>query len=44
MLYKGTKNAFVKAFNKDLAKQLPMPMDALELADSAKVSTICVKN
>ena len=36
--------AFVEAFNKELAKLLFKPMDAQELQDPEKVSTIWVKN
>ena len=42
--YKHTHTAFVEAFNKELAKLLFKPMDAQELQDPEKVSTICVKN
>ena len=42
--YKDTHTAFVEAFNKELAKLLFKPMDAQELEDPEKVSTICVKN
>ena len=35
---------FVEAFNKELAKLLFKPMDAQELQDPEKVSTIWVKN
>ena len=42
--YKHTHTAFVEAFNKELAKLLFKPMDAQELQDSEKVSTIWVKN
>ena len=38
--YKHTHTAFVEAFNKELAKLLFKPMDAQELQDSEKVSTI----
>ena len=38
------KTAFVEAFNKELAKLLFEPMDAQELQDSEKVSTIRIKN
>ena len=41
---KHTHTAFVEAFNKELAKLLFEPMDAQELQDSEKVSTIRVKN
>ena len=34
----------MEAFNKELAKQLFKPMDAKELKDIEKVSTIWVKN
>ena len=36
--------AFVEAFNKELAKLLFKPMDAPELQNPEKVSTIWVKN
>ena len=42
--YKHTHTAFVEAFNKELAKLLFKPMDAQELQDPEKVSTIWVKN
>ena len=42
--YKNTHTAFVEAFNKELAKLLFQPMDAQELQNSEKVSTIWVKN
>ena len=42
--YKRTHTAFVEAFNKELAKLLFKPMDAQEIQDPEKVSTICVKN
>ena len=42
--YKHTHTAFVEAFNKELPKLLFKPMDAQELQDSEKVSTIWVKN
>ena len=42
--YKHTHTAFVEAFNKELAKLLFKPMDAQELEDPEKVSTILVKN
>ena len=42
--YKHTHTAFVEAFNKELTKVLFTPMDAQELQDSEKVSTIWVKN
>ena len=38
--YKHTHMAFVEAFNKELAKLLFKPMDAQELHDPGKVSTI----
>ena len=38
--YKHTHTAFVEAFNKELAKLLFKPMDAQELQDPGKVSTI----
>ena len=41
--YKHTHTAFVEAFNKELAKLLFKPMDAQELQDPEKVSTIWVK-
>ena len=42
--YKHTHAVFVEAFKKELAKLLFKPMDAEELQDSEKVSTIWVKN
>ena len=42
--YKYTHTAFVEAFNKELVKLLFMPIDAQELQDPEKVSTIWVKN
>ena len=42
--YKHTHTAFLEAFNKELAKLLFKPMDAQELQDPEKVSTIWVKN
>ena len=42
--YKHTHTAFIEAFNKELAKLLFKPMDAQELQDPEKVSTILVKN
>ena len=42
--YKHTHTAFVEAFKKELAKLLFQPMDAQELQDPEKVSTIWVKN
>ena len=42
--YKHTYTAVVEAFNKELAKLLFKPMDALELQDPEKESTIWVKN
>ena len=42
--YKYTHTAFVEAFNKELAKLLFKPMEAQELQDLEKVSTIWVKN
>ena len=42
--YKHTHTAFVEAFNKELAKLLFKPVDAQELQDPEKVSTIWVKN
>ena len=44
MKYKHTHMAFVEAFNKELAKLLFTPMDAQELQDPEKISTIWVKN
>ena len=41
---KHTHIAFVEAFNKELAKLLFKPMDAQELQDAEKVSTIWIKN
>ena len=42
--YKHTHTAFVEAFNRELAKLLFKLMDAQELQDPEKVSTIWVKN
>ena len=42
--YKHAHTAFVEAFNKELAKLLFKPMDAQELQNPEKVSTIWVKN
>ena len=42
--YKHTYRAFVEAFNSELAKLLLKPIDAQELQDPEKVSTILVKN
>ena len=42
--YKHTHAAFAEASNKELAKLLFKPMDAQELQDPEKVSTIWVKN
>ena len=42
--YKHTHTAFVEAFNKELAKLLFKPMDAQEIQDLEKLSTIWVKN
>ena len=42
--YCNSNNNFVEAFNKELAKLLFKPMDAQELQDPEKVSTIWVKN
>ena len=42
--YKHTHTVFVEAFNRELAKLLFKPMDAQELQDPEKVSTIWVKN
>ena len=41
---KHTHAAFVDAFNKELAKLFLKPMDAQELQDPEKVSTIWVKD
>ena len=41
--YKYTDTAFVEVFNKELAKLLFKPMDAQELHDPQKLSTILVK-
>ena len=41
---KHTYTAFAEAFNKELAKLLFKPVDAQELQDPEKVSTIWVKN
>ena len=42
--YKHTHTAFVETFNKELVELLFKPMDAQELQDPEKVSTIWVKN
>ena len=42
--YKDTHTAFVETFNKELTKLLFQLMDAQELQDPEKVSTIWVKN
>ena len=42
--YKHTYIAFVEAFNKELAKVLFKPMDAQEVQDPEKVSTVWVKH
>ena len=42
--YKHTHTAFVEAFNKKLAKLFFTPMDAQELQDPEKISTIWVNN
>ena len=42
--YKHNHAAFVEAFNKKLAKLLFKPIDAQELQDPEKISTIWVKN
>ena len=42
--YKHTHAAFVEPFNKELAKLLFKPVDAQELQDIEKCSTIWVKN
>ena len=42
--YKQIHTAFVEAFNKELAKLLFKPIDAQELHDSKKESTIWVRN
>ena len=42
--YTLTHIAFVEAFNRELAKSLFKPMDAQELQDPEKVSTIWVNN
>ena len=42
--YKHNHTVFMEAFNKELAKLLFKPMDAQELQDPEKVSTIWVKN
>ena len=44
MKYRHTHTAFVETFNRELAKLLFKPMDAQELQDPEKVSTIWVKN
>ena len=41
---KHTHTAFVEAFNKELTKLLFKPMDAQDLQDLERVSTIWVKN
>ena len=41
--YEDTHTAFVEAFNKELVKLLFKPMDAQELQDPEKVSTIWIK-
>ena len=38
--YRHTHTAFVEAFNKELAKLLFKPMDAQEIQDPERVSTI----
>ena len=42
--YKDTHTAFIEAFNRELAKLLFKPMDAQELQNQEKVSSIWVKN
>ena len=42
--YKHTHPTFVEAFNRELAKLLFTPIDAQELQDPEKISTIWVKN
>ena len=42
--YKNTHTAYVEPFNKELTKLLFKQMDAQELQDPGKVSTIWVKN
>ena len=42
--YKHIHTAFLEAFNKELAKLLFEPMDAQELQDPEKLSTIWVRN
>ena len=42
--YKHTHTTFVEAFNRELAKLLFKLMDAQELQDPEKVSTVWVKN
>ena len=42
--YKHTHTAFAEAFNKELAKLLLKPMNAQEILDPEKLSTILVKN
>ena len=42
--YKHTHTVFVEAFKKELAKLLFTPMDAQELQDPEKLSTIWVKD
>ena len=42
--YKYIYTAFVEAFNKEFAKLLFKPMDAQELQDPEKISTIWLKN
>ena len=42
--YKHTHTDFAEAFNKELANFLVKPMDAQELQDPEKISTIWVRN
>ena len=42
--YKHTRTTFLDTFNKELAKLLSKPMDAHELQDPEKLSTIWVRN
>ena len=42
--YKHTRTTFLDTFNKELAKRLSKPMDAHELQDPEKLSTIWVRN
>ena len=44
MKYKHSHTAFAESFNEELEKLLFKPIDAQELPDHQKVSTIWVKN